>query len=279
MEVIIMKKSWLTVLLIHSAYFLPATAFVAEVSQPETAPDMGASADTRFFELGPTPTNLGASACICALSAYVWRGQVLDNRAVIQPQVELTKFGFFVNAWGNMNLTDHVTGRRGFSEIDLAAGYDLPLKPVSVRAGVIDYSFPNTSCAETREAFTIIQYPNSILTPRFEGYYDFGQANGAYLRLALEHEIAILEKLRLTPGFSSGFGTSAYNDYYFAADDSAFNDGNAYASLVYRLLDDLTLNLSATYVWLWDRDIRAGAENIYFNTKQWVLGAMLSYAL
>jgi Fe2+ transport system protein FeoA len=53
------------------------------------------------------------------------------------------------------------------------------IQTVEIRAGIIDYVFPNVGVPETREVFVVAEYPNGIITPCIEGYYDFDEAGGA----------------------------------------------------------------------------------------------------
>lgn len=251
--------------------------FVYAQEKNKLADVPGAATDAKYIEI---PRELEAAAEVGVYNAYVSRGQVNNDRPVVQPQIEITKYGVYFNAWGNLNLTDRVTGRRDFSEVDLTVGYKLPLEDVNIRLGLIDYLYPNLSSPETREVFGIFEYPNSILTPRIECYYDFVKANGIYALLALEHEFSFMnDKMRLTPGISSAWGSCPYNNYFFLTDKGALNDGNVYAELEYDLTKTLTFGVSASYMWLYDADIRAGAHNKYLDTKQWTFGVKLTYEM
>lgn len=216
----------------------------------------------------PIPTNLDAAAEVTLANAYMNRGQLNDNNPVVQPQAQLTKYGIYLNFWGNLGLTDRVTGRREFSEVDITLGYQPPIKPLNIRVGLIDYIYPNVNKHETHEVFFTFEYPDPILTPRFEAYYDFDEANGAYLFLALEHKFRFLaNNLRLTPGISSAWGSCPYNNFFFSTNKSALNDGNAYAELDYDLTKDLTVGVSMSYTWLWDSAIREGANSMYYGNN------------
>jgi len=57
------------------------------------------------------------------------------------------------------------------------------------------------------------------------------------------------------------------------------NDGNVYAELEYDIIDHMTAGVSASYMWLWDADIREGAREIYMGTKHWTFGVNLAYEL
>jgi len=237
----------------------------------------GASTDAKYMEI---PSGLEAAVEVDWFSSYVSRGQVNSDKPVIQPQIEIMKYGVYVNAWGNFDLSDQVSGGRDFSEVDFTLGYKLPLETVEVRLGVIDYVFPNVGAPETREAFVVAEYPNDIITPCIEGYYDFDEAGGLYVFMTLEHEFACLDdKLRLIPGVSSGWGSCTYNSYFFETAEGALNDGNVYAELEYDIMDNLTVGISAAYMWLWDKNIRDGASEIYMDTKHWTFGAKLMYIL
>ena len=237
----------------------------------------GASTDAKYLEV---PAGLEAAVAVDWFSSYVSRGQVNSDRPVIQPQIEITKYGVYINTWANFDLADQVSGGRDFSEVDFTLGYKLPIETVEIRMGVIDYVFPNVGAPETREVFIVAAYPNAIVTPCVEGYYDFDEANGFYIFLTLEHEFTFLgDKLHLIPGVSSGWGSCAYNDYFFDTGKDALNDGNVYAELEYDIIDNLMVGISAAYMWLWNADIREGARDIYMDTKHWTFGIKLIYDL
>lgn len=238
----------------------------------------GVSTSAKYI---PIPTNLDAAVEVTLANAFVDRGQVNDNNPVVQPQVQLTKYGIYLNFWGNLGLTDRVTERREFSELDITLGYKLPIKPLNISVGLIDYLYPNVNNKnETREVFITFQYPHFIITPRFEAYYDFDEANGAYLFLALEHKFRFLaDKLRLTPGLSSAWGSSPFNNFYFSTNKGALDDGNAYAALEYDFTKDLTVGVSLAYTWLWDSAIRQGADSMYYGNNQMICAVKILYDL
>jgi len=237
----------------------------------------GVSTSAKYI---PVPTNLDAAAEVTLANAFMNRGQLNDNNPVVQPQVQLTKYGVYLNFWGNLGLTDRVTGRREFSEVDITLGYQPPIKPINIRVGLIDYIYPNVNKHETHEVFLTFEYPDPILTPRFEAYYDFDEANGAYLFFALEHKFRFLaDNLRLTPGLSSAWGSCPYNNFFFSTNKSALNDGNAYTELEYDLTKELTVGVSMAYTWLWDGAIREGADSMYYGNNQMVFAVKLLYDL
>ena len=239
----------------------------------------------KVAEAGPT-----VSADISLQSAYVSRGEVNSDRPVLQPQFDVSKFGFTVGVWANDELTEHAYGQRGFSEIDLMLNYQLPVKPVNVFVGVIEYSYlyscsetlPDgtrfqTSVPSTREVFVSATWDNPWLTPRAEIYYDFGQADGFYVDAILEHEFDLAPGWTLTPGASSGWGSREFNEYTYGAEVNAFLDGNLYAQVDYAWKNGVKLGGNLEYTWLWDEDVRSSAEQVYLGTKQLYGGVTLTY--
>jgi len=259
-----------------AAVFVSAAACsVYAEGEIKSADIPGAATADKYIEI---QRGLEAAVAACLFNAYVSRGQVNNDQPIVEPQVEITKYGVYFNACGFLDLTDRVTGHRDFEEVDLTAGYKFPLKDIKARLGIIDYLYPNQSSPETREVFGVFEYPNFILTPRIECYYDFVRARGMYVFAALEHEFNLLnDKMRFTPGVSSGWGSSTYNDYFFNAGKGALNDGNVYTQLEYDLTETLTFGVSASYMWLYDADIREGAHDKYFDTKHWIFGVKLEY--
>jgi len=236
--------------------------------------------------------SFSATADLCIYSAYVSRGQVNSDRPVIEPALTVTKHGVRLNVWGNLDLSDQVTGKRQFSEVDLTAAYDFPISVIETSAGIIEYLYPNTPRPETREVFLSVTWPNPILRPDLDMYYDFGDVHGAYVVLSLEHDFTFLkDRLSLTPGVDSGWGSRSYNTYNFAweldngtaSDDlvtsqnAGLVNGEAYVIAEYKLTPSLILGGRALYAWLWNSDLEAGARQIYFDVAQWVFGGSLSY--
>ncbi len=247
-------------------------------------------------EEGPQPiteaTPLAVDAEVSLFSAYVSRGQVSSDRPVVEPQVKVEKNGFTLMFWGNFELTDRNDARRKFNEVDLFAGYAATVGPVDLYAGVAEYLYPNTSTEatdadgqtttvsepSTRELFIMAEAPNLWVKPSIELYYDFGEADGFYAVAALEKTVTLLDRLTLTPGFSTGWGSAPYNDYFFDRNQDALNDGNVFATLTYAATDAWQLSGTLACMWLWDASVRAGANDIYYDDQKWWGGLTAAYS-
>ena len=113
-------------------------------------------------------------------SAYVWRGQVLNNEAVFQPSVSVSaENGLSFSTWANWNLTDSLgeSSKNEFNEVDLTVSYDVPVEVIDLSVGAAEYEYPNQTVAaadetssafalpSTREAFVSLGKEDLILSP------------------------------------------------------------------------------------------------------------------
>jgi uncharacterized protein (TIGR02001 family) len=221
------------------------------------------------------PSDVSVSADMGLYSAYVWRGQVLNDNMVVQPSVTIANGPFSLNVWGNWNATDNAAQDTG--EIDYTAAYTLPFSTddVTMDVGMIFYTFPGNgnSAPSTEEAFIQATFNNIILTPVASLYYDFDEADGFYGNLAVSQGVEISDAMTAEIGGSVGFGTGNYNNYYFGRNRSAVNDYNIYASTEYALTEDLTLGALLQYSML-----GGGVDNSGYEADDLVWGGIsLSY--
>jgi hypothetical protein len=244
-------------------------------------------------EAAAEPAPVSASLDVPVLSAYVWRGQVLNDQAVIQPSLTVSKNGFAINWWGNYNLTDEVTGEANeFSEHDIGVYYTwvCPKTEVSASLGVVNYDFPNQGIPvgdghdehvslinDTREAYVTIAAP-VVLAPTLSVYYDFKEADGFYGNFAISHGFELTEQASLNVGASVGYADSDYNAFYFGVDDNDFNDANVSATLPISVTDSLTITPGVSYTMLIDDDIEDAAAVLYKDKDQVVGSLKASYA-
>jgi hypothetical protein len=220
------------------------------------------------------------------LSAYVWRGQVLNDELVVQPSLTAeTDYGLSLNVWGNFNTTDRVSpeNEREFSEIDLNAAYSRRVSFFTLGVGFYQYLFPNQTVTDdvtsnsaaalpTREVYVSAALEDVILQPTLTVYYDVDAVNGFYGSLGISHSFELTKELSLDLSASIGAADSEYNSVYFGVDEDALNDGNARASVSYALMESLTLTGYIQYTTLLDSDIKDAADVTYFNEGDIVWG-------
>ena len=243
-----------------------------------------------------------ASLDLVVNSHYVWRGQVLNDEPVFQPSVTISKGGFSFNWWGNLNLTDNITGdAHEFSEHDVGISYarPCPLTGAEVTLGLVNYDFPNVAADQTatgvdalskntHEVYLSYSLAEVPLAPTLLVSYDFNEVKDVYVNLAVSHSIDLVEKLSLDLDASVGFGGKDYNDFYFSFepeegaaivnDSAAFNDGNVSVGLTYAFSETLSLGGKVQYTALLDSDIRKGAEALYGEKDVVYGGVTLSHS-
>jgi hypothetical protein len=238
-------------------------------------------------DAGPAP--LSASLDLPVLNAYVWRGQVITDKAVVQPSMTINKgIGpgtLTLNYWQNFNLDDQATGNSmEFSEHDITLSYSgvCPLTGLNYTLGIVNYDFPNQAIQtgnnlslvnDTREGYLSVGSANCPLAPTLTVYRDFKEANGFYATFGVAHSFEINKAASLSIGASTGAADSDYNTYYFGVDKTKLNDGNVTASLAYKACDSLTITPGIQYTWLWDSAIRDAADTLYHGKDQ-VVGSL-----
>jgi uncharacterized protein (TIGR02001 family) len=221
------------------------------------------------------------------VSQYVWRGQVLNEEASLQPSLTVgLPGGFSVNVWGSMNLTDEGSSAEDgldtefkFIELDLTLSYALPLgedAPISAEVGVVQYTFPEGG-GSTREAYLSIG-ANLPLSPTATVYYDFDAVEGWYGSFGLGHAFELGEAVSLELGASVGYADSEYNEVYFGTAEDALNDLTASATLTYTVSESLSVSGLVQYFTLLDSSIQDGAKELYGDDQGFVGGGRVTYS-
>jgi len=196
------------------------------------------------------------------VSAYNWRGQVIDDLPVIQPYMSITHLGFTASAWGNFALDDKYAEKHDFTEIDLTLAYLIPVSFAEISLGVIDYLPTGQADWKLHEMFLTAKYPNDWITPRVEAYRSFDNYVGYYLLAGLSRQFDLSKKMAVTADFYSGFGSSKWNVYSFGVDGNRMNDGALSLTLKYQISGAFYVSPAVKYAWLWDSKIQTGADEI-----------------
>ena len=117
------------------------------------------------------------------LSHYMWRGQQLSDKAVIQPVVEVTYGGFGFNYWANYDLhTAEV------SETDYTPFYTFSVDKFDFTLGGIYYAFNGAD--DTFEFFTSVGY-DTLLSPTISAYFDVDEGSGTWLTASIGHSFEL----------------------------------------------------------------------------------------
>jgi hypothetical protein len=237
-----------------------------------------------------TAADVSASAEAALLSAYVWRGQVINDEAVLQPAATVEAAGFALNFWGNLNLTDSITDSGEFNEIDTTLSYSpsFSSEEWGLDLGVIHYTFPNTTVEtdtgveaanDTTEVFARASY-DWVVTPSLTVYYDFNQVEGFYVLGALGYSAPLdkyNEALSLDFELATSYSDSEYNLAYFGLDESKIGDALFSATIGYAVNDAVDVSGILSYSWFWDSDMEEAAEAGYLDKDQFYGGVAVSY--
>ena len=254
-----------------------------------------AGAQNDVVMVGQAPSTSGGAATtevtgeVALVSSYVWRGQVLNNDMVMQPQITASHAGFSVNIWGNYDFGKNYSGNQNdFSEMDVSLAYDIPLdlNDVVFSVGLINYNFPNTPSATTSDGVansttelfgsaTLLTLRDYVI-PSVTIYGDIDEADGTYILFNIVAPYQVSDYLSVEAGFSAGWGNTSYNDYYWGtvangfSQDEGWNDYNFYGNASYEILENLTASLNLTYTMVEGGSIKSAANTLYeANNKFW----------
>lgn len=158
-------------------------------------------------------------------SKYVWRGQVVNDEAVVQPSVKADVMGFGVGFWTNFDLSDYNGTETEFNEVDLTLNYGLPipLPLLDINFGLIYYDFPNTDWDSTAE-FYLTGSASLPFHPTLEFYYDFKEIDGLYVNASVSRGVPLTPELNLDLGLSLGYGDGDYNTGYHGQGNAGVNN-------------------------------------------------------
>jgi uncharacterized protein (TIGR02001 family) len=193
-------------------------------------------------------------------SAYVFRGVTLNDGWVVQPSIDVSKTGFSVNVWGNLDIDDYDgTFNKGeFSEVDLLLQYEFGLGPMTYTAGIVQYLYPHQEDENgrpldgTREVFASAEM--EILAGLALGlsfYYDVDEIHDFYSNLYATYETDVAKIVTLEFGASAG---------YVGKDESVggergFDDYNFSLAAKREVIENLELAAKIAYTGSIDRDV------------------------
>ena len=148
-------------------------------------------------------------------SANEWRGTVLTDGLVFQPQVDFTfPTGTQFRVWGSFDLEN-----QGINELQLFLRHNLSAGLASTSVGVIRYQREG-ALADTTELFGSVSFVIPMpLT--FSVWKDFDQVNGLYARLGTGAKLPLVgvpgTKMDASWRAWVGYSDDAHAAYYGAA--------------------------------------------------------------
>jgi len=160
---------------------------------------------------------LDINADLPLYSKYVWRGMNNTDDYVLQPELEVSLFGFKAGVWTNFELTDINDLSGKFSEVDYSLAYGLSFPFIDLGLGYIYYDFPEASGNNTSEIYLSGQV-NVLLSPSLTIYSDVDQIKGTYWEASVSYDFELSESTKLESTGGLGLGSQNYITGYFPVD-------------------------------------------------------------
>ena len=226
---------------------------------------------------GGTANAADVTAALDVNSAYVWRGITLNDGAVVQPSLDVSKGGFGINVWGNFDLDDY-DGQledNEFSEIDLTLSYTFSLESVEIGLGYIEYLFP-AGGPGTREVFVSLDLPLfGGLSAGSAFYYDVDEVDSYYGDVHLSYALPLTDQLGVEAKAKIGYAGEDFAEVYGGTDGGFFDYGFS-LSLSYAVTNALSLGAAIAYTDTVDEDVLP--EGDFAQDTQWYGGVRIAYA-
>lgn len=193
-------------------------------------------------------------------SKYVARGALLFDGPAVQPAVWATLEqgggSWSVGAWSTIDANDDGGNAGRFTEVDTYVEYARSFGTFTATLGLLRYDYPNTDFAASGEAHAALGYDNEIATPTLHAWYDYDEADGAYLSFDLSRDFDLAERWSLGLSVSTGWMEHGQGAYYFGVDSSGFSDLTSGAALSFAPSESVGLTLSLCSARVLDQDYR-----------------------
>lgn len=252
---------------------------------------LGALAGAALACVAPAAAQSTLTLDLAGNSAYVYRGMILTNRAVVQGDVGLTVpaggVTFSAGTWVNVEPRRYdgpraismTAGEEGpnLTEVDVWADATRSFGPLSVTAGVTRFAYPNpeviTPADNTTELYARFGLPDVPFAPRLSINQDVERVRGTYLEGSLSQTVTGSAGVPLafgaTVGWSAGqeAGADSSETFYFAEKGVTHADLSMAVPLT---RGTLTVTPSAHLVLFWDPLIRLVEPEVERDATVWV---------
>ena len=195
-------------------------------------------------------------------SRFIWRGFDLNpqNKPVLQPSVTFTlgESGLSLNLWSSFSFVS-----KDLDEVDATLSYDFQLSEgVAMTVGLIHYGWYfvdgfTFKDHTTQELYATLGFQRLPLAPELSVYYDFGNGDGLYLKLAVSHSLRLSEELNLDLSASLG-----YNDNLWIT-DSGLSDLNVGAAVPFKI-DNVTVSPFLNFTLVLLDAVNPGVDNEFW---------------
>jgi hypothetical protein len=207
-------------------------------------------------------------------SAFVWRGQVLNDESCFQPTLAFLGTDFSITAWGNWDLTTVSNATRN-TRVDATLDYTTSAASQLLSVGLVSYIYRDSPSVGPDDTFEVYvrDAVDIVLLPTLTVFYDFSAIKGFYGNFSLAHSFQLVEdtlylECKTVLGAADGDYNEAAFGYLedpadpedFQADKAALVDLTVSLSLPYWRTDKLVLTPTVKYTSLMDSQIRDAVD-------------------
>jgi hypothetical protein len=181
-----------------------------------------------FFSLNAFAQHkLTVSADAAVYNKYIFRGAVLNNGPVFQPDV-IVKYGpVSLTVWGSMDAGDANDRKGELTEVDYIPSITFVRGKYSISRGSIIYDFLGADAdpPSTTEFFFNLAFVNA-LNPSFTVFQDVDETKGkgVYFNAAVSHVFPLNDRASLNLSLSLGMGSKNHNAFYYCAENGGVTD-------------------------------------------------------
>jgi hypothetical protein len=250
--------------LLTASLFLAGSGFSAEVTAPATEKKVDEAEVTKEEE----QSLFSFDFYVDFLSAYVWRGVIITEEPVWQPNASLAaNFGDYGSLsaalFANFNATTRANRNQcgGLDEIDYVIGYEVDVSFLTLGIGHTWWTFPSVTDSKydssSREINLSAEIDNDYVVPFVEVDIDYAEADGIYGLAGLRKEIKVVDQLMVGAEVSLGAGTNPYTDYYFGNNSkTGLVDGNIALYTQFDITDNLYVGAKLVFTAVLDSELQ-----------------------
>ncbi|MCP4573073.1 MAG: hypothetical protein GY838_12020 [bacterium] len=215
------------------------------------------------------------SADIGLFNKYVWRGLIVNDGPVLQPDAMIGLGGASIGAWANVDVDD-VNDRSGeVTEVDTWIDYGFGVGLASINAGFVHYGYPDAG-GDTSELY-LVGSAGVLFSPTLSLYRDVDLAKGLYANFAVSHGLALTPAQTLDLTAAVGFGDDKHNQHYYAGSGSGTADLGLTASWTWAAAPLVSVTPMVTYTTLLG-DASDAVDASGADTSAVVFGVMASFS-
>ncbi len=182
-----------------------------------------------------------ANASVAFMSQYLWRGWAYSRDSlVIQPSITVSRSGFGLNLWGNLDSKQYNAGGNessNFNETDLTLSYDTSRGKLGYGGGYIYYGLDDAKDSQELYATVSLDMP---LAPSLTVYKEITGIQGWYANLGVSQSVPLIGDVSLDLSASAGY----YDDQI---NYSELHDGLIGASISLPIAKNASLTPSISY--------------------------------